>query len=63
MKRRDSASLAFTPFVAQTGRTVLMVAAQGGASMETMQLLLDSGAKASINDYDEVAHFHFNITV
>jgi hypothetical protein len=33
-----------------------MIAAEGGASMETMQLLLDSGAKASINDYNEVVY-------
>jgi hypothetical protein len=40
-----------------------MIAAEAGASKETMQLLLDSGAKASINDKDMVAHFHFNFTV
>jgi hypothetical protein len=35
--------------------TVLMVAAEEGASIETMQLLLDSGAAASINDKGKVA--------
>jgi hypothetical protein len=46
----------FTSFVVQRGgRTVLMVAAGAGASIETMQLLLDSGGAASINNKDKVA--------
>jgi hypothetical protein len=50
--------LTFTPFFVQEGRTVLMHAAgkKGGASIEIMQLLLDSGAAASINDHARVAH-------
>jgi hypothetical protein len=44
-----------TPFFAQDRGTVLMIAAEKGASMETMQLLMDSGAKASINYRDLVA--------
>jgi hypothetical protein len=38
-----------------------MVAAGVGASMETIQLLLDSGAARSINTEDWVAHLHFNL--
>jgi hypothetical protein len=38
-----------------------MIAAGNGASVEIMQLLLDSGAKASINNKDWVAHLRFNL--
>jgi hypothetical protein len=47
--------LTFTPFFVQTGLTVLMFAANGRAGIKTMQLLLDSGAAASINAQDKVA--------
>jgi predicted ATP-dependent Lon-type protease len=49
----------FTSFVAQDGKTMLMIASVDGVSKETIQLLLDSGAKASIND--RVAHLRFNL--
>jgi hypothetical protein len=51
----------FTFFVVQDEMTLLMFAAENGASMETIQLLLDSGAKASINYRDLVAHLRFNL--
>jgi hypothetical protein len=44
-----------TPFVVQFGWTVLMTAAGAGVTKGTMQLLLDSGAAASINDKNVVA--------
>jgi hypothetical protein len=43
----------FTPFVVQDERTVLMITAIYGASIETMHLLLDSGAAPSINNKDK----------
>jgi hypothetical protein len=55
--------LAFTPFVVQSGETVVMFAARQGASMETMQLLLDSGAKASINTKDGVENLRSHLAV
>jgi ankyrin repeat protein len=53
--------LVFTFFVVQDEKTVLMIAAQDGASIETMQLLLDSGAVISINAQDKVVLLCFNI--
>jgi hypothetical protein len=62
--------LIITPFVVQSGKTVLMLAAEmlgfaapGSARIETMQLLLKSGAAASINDKDEVAHLSSHLAV
>jgi ankyrin repeat protein len=52
----------FTYFVVQYGKTVLMIAAGNQASVETMQLLLDSGAATSINAKEgEVTHLRFNL--
>jgi hypothetical protein len=45
----------FTSFVVQDGMTVLMIAANKGACMESMELLLDSGAAPTINNKDKVA--------
>jgi hypothetical protein len=51
----------FTSFVVQAGWTVLMFAAGAGASIETIQLLLDSGASASINDTPRPVCFHLEL--
>jgi ankyrin repeat protein len=47
----------------QGGRTVLMIAAGKGASTETMQLLLDSGAAPTINAKTMVTHLCFHLSV
>jgi hypothetical protein len=54
--------LTFTqmPWNGQSGQTVLMVAAYWSVSNETLQLLFDSGAAASINDKDDVSHLHYS---
>jgi hypothetical protein len=44
----------FTSFGVQDKSTMLMGAVGAGASIETMQLLLDSGAKAGINEITRV---------
>jgi hypothetical protein len=53
--------ITFTYYVVQNGKTVLMIAAGNRASVETMQLLLDSGAATSINAKDNVTHLRFNL--
>jgi hypothetical protein len=40
-----------------------MNAASVGASIETMQLLLDSGAATSVNDNDMVSFLCFNLAM
>jgi hypothetical protein len=46
----------------QYGETVLMSAVIKDVSVETMQLLLDSGAATSINAKEgEVTHLRFNL--
>jgi hypothetical protein len=42
---------------------VLLIAAGAGVTKETMQLLLDSGAKASNNDTDVVVLLRFNLAM
>jgi hypothetical protein len=45
----------------QNGETVLMSAVIKDVSVETMQLLLDSGAATSINASDKVPPLRFNL--
>jgi hypothetical protein len=47
----------------QYGKTVLMSAVIKDVSVETMQLLLDSGAATSINASDAVPSLRFNLVL
>jgi aspartate 1-decarboxylase len=53
----------FTSFVVQLSRTVLMIAAGVGASMEIMEILLKGGAAPSVNANDMVAILCYNLAM
>jgi hypothetical protein len=60
-RRPQESYLTFMYFVVQNGKTVLMFAVTKDVRVETMQLLLDSGAATSINAKGEVTHLCFNL--
>jgi ankyrin repeat protein len=60
-RRPQESYITFTNFVVQMRNTVLMFAVTKDVRVETMQLLLDSGAATSINAKDHVTHLCFNL--